>query len=723
MSTGVLKFDNEKKKRKRDYSKNGCRECKRRKIKCDEAKPACWQCKRLKKNCSYPQTGEKVLRVSRKLMDNYGSYSGPEGSMRFNPYDNRTTIDTHMNPNITNTQQQPITYIQPQSSTRELYPPRVAPASITNLLNDTHQRNDRNGINVTSSTTEASDRGSLSLSSTIFNDSSSFQGLSEERSGSKYATPSTGNAVNDNNMLLLNSNGFYDNPEDLNLLATDLNDIVNSFMFEANFDTKLHENDFQSVDTLFDELISKDKDAPDGELNMNTNSNEEFDEPMPRHIPIDFIKVKTKREEKYLTGFYDIFAEIILPFKSYDDEVKGFFNPFRDILLKCASEEPFLLAGILALGAKAYFEKTNLPEDEEAFFKYLSKCLKMLEPSLKNKDDKDKKLWASNIDSVLITVLLLTTINALSSKQDWRPHLRGAKDILLRYSSNSLKYPRLRNSKLMIFCKFMFASYETLAGLSSKFGGTLNESEIDLLICAGDPHELKALMDLGIVRDDGFNLLCGYHNSCIPHLRDLIKILNKTRSKGNDFKPKDTFEYIRLISEFHAQTNIEFVTKKYFLKPLDFKDEIIPDNLLLETVLINNIRHVISWMDICHQSYVLASLITIVTYCFQLSYKSAQVQSLLCNLMEPMVFLESYLESSSSNKGCVMLLQWPMYIAGINCISEYHKLLITKCFNISTEAGSRSADLTLKKIKKIWNLHMNNKEWNVDDDEIDFVTY
>lgn len=70
-----------------------------------------------------------------------------------------------------------------------------------------------------------------------------------------------------------------------------------------------------------------------------------------------------------------------------------------------------------------------------------------------------------------------------------------------------------------------------------------------------------------------------------------------------------------------------------------------------------------------------------------------------------------------------MMLQWPMYIAGINCISEDHKLLITKCFNISTEAGSRSADLTLKKIKKIWDLHMNNKEWNVDDDDIDIVTY
>lgn len=114
--------------------------------------------------------------------------------------------------------------------------------------------------------------------------------------------------------------------------------------------------------------------------------------------------------------------------------------------------------------------------------------------------------------------------------------------------------------------------------------------------------------------------------------------MNKARSKGNKFKPDDTFEYIRLISEFHAQTNIEFVTKKYFLQPLDFKDGIIPDNLLLETVMINNVEHVISWMDICHQIYALASLMIIITHCFQLSYKSAQVQSLICKLMEPMVF-------------------------------------------------------------------------------------
>lgn len=723
MSTAILRFDDEKRKKKRDYSKNGCRECKRRKIKCDEAKPECWQCRRLKKFCSYPEVGEKVPRVSRKRMRNYDSCRDSEGSNALiNSYGPSTSLNPHMKTNIDNNQPHNVTYIQPQSNMREIYPPRLAPPSIINLLNDT-QTIDRNSVNGTNRNTETPEDGTQSLTSTLLNDTNSFQNLSDQRAESEYST-TPGHPIENSDMLLLNSNGLYEpNPKDLNLLATDLNDIVSSFMFEANFDTKLHEDNFQSLDNLFDEHIAKYKDVDDGEINTHANANEELDEPIPRHIPVDCIKVKTKREEKYLRGFYDIFAEIILPFNSYDEKVKASFNPLRDILLKCASEEPFLLAGILALGAKACFEKTNLPEDEEAFFKYLSNCLKMLEPSLLGKEDKDKKTWASNIDSVLITVLLLTGINALSSKQEWRPHLRGAKDILLRYSSNSLKYPRLRYSKLMIFCKFIFASYETLAGLSSKFGGTLKESEIDLLICAGDPDELKALNDLGIVRNDGFNLLCGYHNSCIPHLRDLIKILNKTRSKGNSFEPKDTLEYIRLISEFHAQTNIEFVTKKFFLKPSDFKDGIIPDNLLLEVAAINNEQFIISWMDICHQSYALASLITIITYCFQLSYKSAQVQSLICKLMEPMIFLESYQDNLKARKAYVMMLQWPMYMAGINCISENHKLLITKCFNISAQAGSSSANLTLNKIKKIWELHESNKEWNTDDDDMDIVTY
>ena len=53
---------------RKSYSRNGCRECKRRKIRCPEEKPYCSTCVRLGKQCSYPLAGEKVLRISRRLI-------------------------------------------------------------------------------------------------------------------------------------------------------------------------------------------------------------------------------------------------------------------------------------------------------------------------------------------------------------------------------------------------------------------------------------------------------------------------------------------------------------------------------------------------------------------------------------------------------------------------------------------------------------------------------
>ncbi|CAN3376980.1 hypothetical protein DIRU0_E42252 [Diutina rugosa] len=61
-------------RQRRNYSKGGCRECKRRKIKCDETKPACLRCLRMAKECSYPVPGETVLRMSTRELQQMGLY-------------------------------------------------------------------------------------------------------------------------------------------------------------------------------------------------------------------------------------------------------------------------------------------------------------------------------------------------------------------------------------------------------------------------------------------------------------------------------------------------------------------------------------------------------------------------------------------------------------------------------------------------------------------------
>lgn len=62
---------------KRSYSRGGCKECKRRKIRCPENKPSCSTCLRLGKECSYPLPGEKVLRVSKKMLSDIQSSRKP----------------------------------------------------------------------------------------------------------------------------------------------------------------------------------------------------------------------------------------------------------------------------------------------------------------------------------------------------------------------------------------------------------------------------------------------------------------------------------------------------------------------------------------------------------------------------------------------------------------------------------------------------------------------
>ena len=75
----------------------------------------------------------------------------------------------------------------------------------------------------------------------------------------------------------------------------------------------------------------------------------------------------------------------------------------------------------MANGARQQFNKTKSEEDEQAYCFYLSRCLELLGPAIAN-DDKE---LASNIENVLLTVLLLTAGNASNLRQDWRSHLKG----------------------------------------------------------------------------------------------------------------------------------------------------------------------------------------------------------------------------------------------------------------------------------------------------------
>lgn len=711
-----------------EYLKNGCKECKRRKIKCDEfqdppqgavrkinsqGRDLCWQCTRLKKDCEYPMKGEKVARVSRKvlLQEQNGIHTPhlhphqPHGLGPPHPINSGHSLNRSSASGLSSGSQS----VPPQPGFFRNSQIRYQ-LTIGSLLNDAEHLpvlpyfNGPPHFEMYGPHPPGHPLAPLNVGYSRFPPalpvSGSPPGSVSVSSVSGPAPPAP---------MLLGPDGIhsYDH-SDLTLLAADLNNLVSDMMFDASFDPKGIDETHPTPPTPTSDGSSEGK-----ALNFN--------DWIPRNIGLDSIDLRKPEERVLLQEFYLEFADIILPFNAYDRALQCYFNPVRDILLRCASKEPFLLAAVLAQGARSAFLKNGVAEDEEAYYMYLLRCLKLLGPALGDASEKDGLALISNIEAVLLTVLLLTSSNAANAKQNWRPHLKGAKDLLLKHTTNR---SHTRNSKVLIFCKYWFVSFEILAGLGLKLGGTVKlDAELDLLLNFQDPYECQVLTELGLVLPNGFNLLGGYHNECIDHLRDLIKLLNRVRTNGKSHTPSDSTEYIRLLSEFHKQRNVEFVNKKCFMDAQEFAGGIFPPGLLLDPIAVGPKRIVISWMDTSQQLYSLAATITIMTDFFQMRYDSPQVQDLTSRLTSLLSFLSHLTETPLLNRCSLMMIQWPIVVAGTNLMKESDKCLVTNLFQAAAKIGAGSAGHSLNRMQRIWRNHDVGTVESEDESHVDVVTY
>lgn len=506
---------------------------------------------------------------------------------------------------------------------------------------------------------------------------------------------------------------FYDHA-DLTGLATDLNNLVSDMMYEANPDSKVLKSDTNLTPlTPKSEETSSSVDSSKARISQN--------DWIPRNVGLGYLDVRRPEERQFLQEFYLEFANIILPFNAYDRPLQAYFNPVRDILLKCASKEPFLLAAIMAQGARSSLAKSSNADEEEAYYQYLLRCLKLLGPALGHASSKNGLALTSNIEAVLLTVLLLTSSNAANAKQNWRPHLKGAKDLLLKHTTNR---SNVRNSKVLIFCKYWFMSFEILAGLGLTRGGTIHlEAELDLLLNLQDQFELQTLIDLGIVLPNGFNLIVGFHCELIHPLRDLVKLLNKVRQ--NKFYVRlETSEYVRLLAEFHRQLNVTFINKKAIFDINELPEKVIPDGHLLEAVTVDSKPFVISWMDTSQQLYCLAATLTLLTEFLQLPYSSPQVQELTYRMTMLLSCIIPRVNSPLFIKYSTLMIQWPLLVAGLNCVRDSDQYLVTEFFNSTTKLGAGSAGHSMNQLRRVWRKHHSGSmDDSGDESPVDVVNY
>lgn len=448
---------------------------------------------------------------------------------------------------------------------------------------------------------------------------------------------------------------------DLNLLATDLQNMVNGILYNITPEFKEKAKDMETTEVK--------KTMP-------------FVDKLKKHVPVDFIKLENAQNQSYLQEFYYNTSSIVLPFASYDKEKQVYFNPARDLLLTTAANTDYVLAAVLANGAHSRFMKTRNIEDEEFYYLYLNDCLKLLHPAIA-----DNFVLSAKIESVLLTVLLLTATNAADPKQDWRPHLRGAKDLLMKSFSKNAK-----PSKVFVFCKAWFVTLEVLAGISSRKGGTLQtEEEMDELFNLNTEYDVKVLKDLGVILDNGFNIMGGYHHDSYAAFRELIKILNRKRNGTLDVK--DSIQYVELFAKFETLREIDFV-----------KDPTAAGGILVEDVG----NSVISWADASHKLYMAASMITLLQTCFDESYTSPQIQVLTNHIIDLISFVMNYVPFAPSSKykadNGLMMLQWPVLIAGQNLETsdDKEKEIVRVFFEHLSRVGSGGALIALNRIKRVW---------------------
>lgn len=645
---------------RRPYSRQGCRECKRRKIKCPEEKPACSTCVRLGKSCSYPLAGEKVLRISRRLIreeiENLGKsthflpvqYDVPKrhlqsennGGASASPSNNvsggeqlsptptptpliTTTGNSNNNPSFTPVQNDPLTNESAPTVANSQEPGRRSFLNIENLINNNHNEDHLDFLNGT----------------------------------------------------------------DLNMLTNDLSNLVNEIM---EFQNIPFQEDFQF--DFFGDTPTVTPQQQHHHPQQQSQQQPSYDDEFIINVPIDYIKLKRKHEILYLEQFYNNFANIIEPFNAYHSQTKITSNPARDIILKTASTEPCLLAAVLAEGAKTSFMKYKQPEDEKAYGAYLTKCLKLLEPA------KEITNLNANIEGVLLTLLLLTAATATSTQQ-WRPHLTGCKDLLLKISTSN---NTANISKVFVFCKYWFLSIEILAGLSTNIGGTLQtDHEIDRLMSCGSEYEIGILCELGIITNQGFNNLMGYHNTCISCFRDLFKLLNRYRLNDGITPAMDSLQNMKVLSDFYQQTTIVYIDSKGII-PESGLHKYTP-GLPIEEIRVGEKSFWLSWQDISHQSFVLSSIILILTRFYQLEPTNPNVSQLVDKIVSFIHYLHHFSDvQQHASPFLLLMIQWPLLITGLQTVREEQQWLLLKYFAMVGQIGAATANVSVKMLKKQW---------------------
>ncbi|CUM65427.1 uncharacterized protein PRCAT00003065001 [Priceomyces carsonii] len=570
--------DHRPKIKKRKYSRKGCQECKRRKMKCDESKPSCKNCIRLTKKCIYNVKEFKFETIVKETSDNvqgnvndYCQNSkgpGKDIQMRFyKPSESFT--DNHkpkfLNENLSNLKEDQI----------------VAHPVILDSNHTRHMVMDTAFIDSSKKKVNYCDFNFNSLNNEIRNDSNDpvtdKNGVIEMQ------------GIFDEAMLLINElNNILgtEKIENVNSSGEVLGDLfktpdIGSHIFDGNHYSPIKDDGYFE----FNDLKSYD-DLNDNESSLS-NSN------LLKEIEIQYNL--SQLHIKYLNALVKTnISYHIFPFASSIES-----NEVMNLLLVHLRNCSYLLAALLTISATIHYNQTR--NDDHALFgsNCTIICMRLLNEAFASGDklilDSDNE-----ITSLLLTDLVLASnFTAMyqvknSNIVTWKTHLRGARDLLIRYSSLTESKNTQHVSSGLALAKTWFFAIESTAGITSTKGGTLTkvkdvcvEDSTDADVNYGghadlifsdtgyfskehNPQFHFALkrLKLLITSPVDFNLFLGYSMNVVRLTHELMQILDSLRCNKEWQLSVDSFaKLMALIYRAREFEIVPNVSKNSFIIP------------------------------------------------------------------------------------------------------------------------------------------------------------
>ncbi|GME79167.1 unnamed protein product [Ambrosiozyma monospora] len=670
-------------RKKRQYSRNGCKECKRRKLKCDEGKPECWNCLHLGKDCVYEKlirftdtrtftihTGKnakegKFMNLQTKQSmskkkdpsknsetssSSNANSSGPVSNPAPSSFGHPLSFGSHP-PLMQNPPTMPPTFEEALSKPQPMLPSiaNLIVPSVTNLFEDEMRRS------LTNSDSQQplfpNDSKNSEFMDNIFTDASTlitdlndlvqnfdlnyplngpFVGVTPNNLATVGVSGSGGASVNSTGFEAISPTNYSVHSNDTNEdhdpnddyiknltrslhttystpPSTSTADMpypttqVNHSAGNLNHSVNSHPiTESASVLTTYSPVRSQE---------METQAQQSDEKVLPAYPPPSLTVLSSSSSDRFeylfglnnsisqddLAGLASFFqwpltSSHISYLKIFITKVQMNLLPFTttfmhnaiiNSFLLQAKNAPHLLFALLAISARyESYQASKLPTMDEATKKkikyhnklrsyYVSSCLKSLDSILHSKPK-----ILNNIESLLMTILILACDYSASAGSQWRTHLKGAKDLIIKYCK--FKPITLELSIIWLF----FYSMETLAGLSIPSGGTIHDFD-----------ELRDFLDVAKSENDKVGLtLKKYRFLCAGHYVDPDQ-----NDSGNSTLGENGIEEDRKLTKFLS-----------FNLYLGFNDDIMDINreciLVIETV--KAFKKLVSLTDVatCHST-------------------------------------------------------------------------------------------------------------------------